>query len=344
MPVKAEQLPALLSRSLAPVYLIAGAEPLLVQECRDQVIQAAQQQGFVERSVFEVTGKFDWGLLTEDAATLSLFSSRKIVDVRLPTGRPGTDGSKTLIEIVESGDPDILLLVSCGAWDTTQRNSKWAKVLAKAGVLVEIWPVKPQQLPQWIRGRMRAAGLQPEPDAIAMLADLVEGNLLAAQQEIDKLLLLEKGPKITAADVTRAVSSSTRFDAFRLVECLLLGQLGECLRVASGLQRMGVAIQLVCGALYKELTLADTARSALQTGENESSVFSKLRIWPARQGPIRQAVSRLSEHDFGESFRALALIDRQSKGRAPGDPWQTLDRLLWQFCVPGTAALNGSKE
>jgi DNA polymerase-3 subunit delta len=344
MQVKAEQLPALLSRSLAPVYLVAGAEPLLVQECRDRIIQAAQQQGFVERSVFDVTAKFDWDLLTEDAATLSLFSSRKIVDVRLPTGRPGTDGSKILVKTVEARDQDVLLLVSCGQWDTTQRNSKWAKVLAGAGVLVEIWPVKPQQLPQWIRNRMIAAGLKPEPDAVAMLADLVEGNLLAAQQEIDKLLMLEQGPKVTAADVTRAVSNSTRFDAFRLVECVLLGQLGECLRVASGLQRIGVAIQLVSGALHKELTLADTVRSAVQSGENESSVFSKLRVWPARQAPIQQAVRRLSEHDFGESFRALAQIDLQSKGRAHGDPWQTLDRLLWQLCEPGAIGLTRVRE
>lgn len=344
MPANSEQLPALLARSLAPVYLVAGAEPLLVQECRDLIIQAAQRQGFTERTVFEAGGKFDWHRLTEDAATLSLFSNQKIVDLRLPTGRPGTEGSKTLLEIVEARDPDILLLVSCGEWSTAQRNSKWAKALAGAGVLVEIWPIKPQQLPQWIRGRMNAAGLKPEPDAIAILADLVEGNLLAAQQEIDKLLMLGEGPKVTAADITRSASNSTRFDAFRLVECVLLGRLGECLRVASGLQRIGVAIQMVSGALYRELTLADTVRSAIQSGESESAVFGKFRIWQARQVPIQQAIRRLSEHDFGESFRALALIDQQSKGRAAGDPWQTLDRLLWQLCEPATVGLNRVQE
>jgi len=322
MPVRAEQLPAHLSRSLAPAYLVAGAEPLLVQECRDQVIKAAQQQGFAERSVFDISGKFDWNLLTEGAAALSLFSSRKIVDVRLPTGRPGTDGSKALLETLEEGDPDVLILVSCGEWSTAQRNSKWARAFAKTGVLVEIWPLKPQQLPQWIRSRMVAAGLKPQADAIAILADLVEGNLLAAQQEIDKLLMLDRGPEVTAEDVTRAVANSTRFDAFRLVECVLLGHLAECLRVASGLQRIGVAIQPVSGALYRELTLADTVRSALQSGESESAVFSKHRVWPARQAPMQQAVRRLSGRDFEESFRALALIDQQSKGRASGDPWQ----------------------
>jgi DNA polymerase-3 subunit delta len=340
MVIKADQLPALLSKSLAPVYLVAGAEPLLVQECRDLIIQMAQQQGFAERTVHEVGKNFDWDLLAEDAAALSLFSSRKILDIRLPTGRPGRDGSKALVERVQSPDPDILPLVSCGKWDTGLRKSKWATELARAGVLVEIWPVKPHQLPQWIRSRMVAAGLDPEPDAIAMLADLVEGNLLAAQQEIDKLVLLEPGARVRAEDVTRAVANSARFDAFRLVECALQGQLGDCLRVASGLRRTDVAIQAVSGALYRELTMADTVRSAIQSGENESSVFGKLRIWPARQTPIRQALRRLSEFDFGELFRALALIDRQSKGRAQGDPWQTLDHLLWFLCDPGSVRLN----
>lgn len=337
MAVKADQLPAHLARSLDPVYLIAGSEPLLVQECRDQVIQAAQQQGFVERTVHEVTPKFDWGLLSEDAASLSLFSSKKILDIRLPTGRPGREGSKALVEMAESPDPDILLLVSAGKWDTSLRKSKWASELARAGVLVEIWPVKPHELPRWIKGRMVSAGLSPDPDAVAMLADLVEGNLLAAQQEIDKLVLLERGAGVTVDDVTRAVANSARFDSFRLVECVLRGQLRECLRVASGLQRTHVAIQAVSGALHRELMLANTVRSAIRSGQNESAVFRTLRVWQTRQDPIRKAVSRLSERDFGESFRALALIDRQSKGRAPGDPWQTLDRLLWHLCDPGAA-------
>jgi DNA polymerase-3 subunit delta len=231
-------------------------------------------------------------------------------------------------------------MVSCEKWDSGIRKSKWASVLARAGVLVEIWPVKPGQLPQWIRGRMIASGLDPDPDAVAMLADLVEGNLLAAQQEIDKLVLLKPGERVSAEDVTRAVANSARFDAFRLVECALLGQLGECLRVASGLQRTGVAIQAVSGALYRELTLADTVRAAVSAGESESDVFGKLRVWQSRQGPMRQLLRRLNETALGESFRALALIDRQSKGRAGGDPWQTLDRLLVRLCEPGTVGFD----
>jgi len=341
MRVGPEQLSSHLAKSLAPVYLLAGAEPLLLQECRDHIFRAAQDQGFAERNVHDVTVKFDWERLTEDSAALSLFSSRKIVDIRLPTGRPGRDGSPVLVEMAKAADPDILLVVSCGQWATSMRKSKWATVLAKSGVLVEIWPVKPHQLPRWIRDRMAVAGLQPEPEAVSMLADLVEGNLLAAQQEIDKLVLLDQGSRVTADDVTRAVADSSRFDAFRLVDCVLSGRLAESLRVASGLQRTDVAIQAVSGALYKELTLAETVRSAVRSGESESAVFGRFRIWPARQTAMRQALGRLSKSDFDASFRTLSLIDRQSKGRAPGDAWQTMDRLLVNLCDPAASGMRG---
>ena len=338
MPVRPEHLQSTLDQGLAPVYLIAGSEPLLVQECRDRVIKAAQAQGYSERSVYEASGRFDWKQLGEDSSMPSLFSSQKILDVRLPTGKPGKEGAKVLTEMSESPDPDILLLISSGDWSGAMRKLKWTTSLARAGVLVEIWPVKPNELPDWIRNRMRVAGLDPEPAAVSLLAELVEGNLLAAQQEIEKLLLAGTKGRVTVDEVTRSVANSARFDSFRLVDCVLAGQLGECLRVASGLQRTGVAIQLVYAALYRELTVASTVRAAVAAGQNEAVAFKKLRVWPARQGAIRQALQRMSADDFGDVFRTLSLIDRQSKGRASGDAWQTLDRLLWFMCDPGSAA------
>ena len=337
MSVKPDQLPALLERSLARVYLIAGAEPLLVQECRDEVIRAARSQGFDERTVHDVGRGFDWDRLAEDSGAPSLFSSRRILDVRLPTGKPGPDGAKALLALAEDGDPDVLLLVTSGEWGVAMRKLKWTSGLARAGVLVEIWPVKPHELPGWIRERMVRAGLRPDAEAVNLLAELVEGNLLAAQQEIEKLLLLDRGPKVTAADVSRSVGNSARFDAFRLVECALQGRLGECLRVAGGLQRTDVPIQVVAGALYHELTVTDRVRAAVEKGESEQAAFGRLRVWQTRQGPVRQAMGRLSADDFGDSFRALSLIDRQGKGRARGDVWETLDRLLWFLCDPRAA-------
>jgi DNA polymerase-3 subunit delta len=336
--VKPDQLPELLERSLAPAYLIAGSEPLLVQECRDQVIRAAHAQGFDERTVHDVGRVFDWDRLQEESGAPSLFASRRIIDLRLPTGKPGKEGSSAIADLVEAADPDLLLLVSSGAWGKAMLKVKWAAAIAKAGVLVEIWPVKPQQMPDWIRQRMVRAGLRPERGAVALLAELVEGNLLAAQQEIDKMLMLGQDERVTADDVARVVADSSRFDAFRLVECTLQGRLDECLRVAAGLQRTGTAIQAVAGAMYRELTVADSVRAAVESGQSESTAFGRLHVWRARQGPIHQALGRLSAFDFGESFRTLGLIDRQSKGRARGDPWQTLDRLLWFLCDPSSPA------
>ena len=188
---------------------------------------------------------------------------------------------------------------------------------------------------------MLKAGLQPNSEAVSLLAELVEGNLLAAQQEIEKLLLLDQGSAVTVDDISRAVANSARFDSFRLVECSLLGRLDECLRVASGLNRMETPIQIVTGALYRELKLTATVRAAINSGTNESAVFRKMYIWPARQGPMKAALGRLSERDLGESIQVLSLIDRQSKGRASGDPWQTLDLLLWQLCEPAVQRVSG---
>ena len=287
----------------------------------------------------EVSARFDWSQLSEESAAPSLFSSRKILDIRLPTGKPGKEGGAVLTAMAENPDPDVLLLVSSGEWSGAMRKLKWTSALAAAGVLVEIWPVRPGELPGWIRNRMQREGLRPDPEAVSLLAELVEGNLLAAQQEIDKLLLTGKTGRVTVEEVTKSVANSARFDSFRLVDSALAGQLGDCLRVASGLQRTGVAIQLVYAALYRELSMADSVRAAVAAGGNEASAFKKLRIWPARQGVIRQALGRLSATDFGDSFRTLSLIDRQSKGRAQGDAWQTLDRLLWFLCDPRGASL-----
>lgn len=340
MAVNADQLPTLLSRSLEPVYLVAGDEALLVQECRDQIIEAARKRGYLERDVYQVEGKFDWNSIAADSAAPSLFSAQKIIDIRLPAGKPGKEGAKVLGNMANSPDPDHLLLVSCGQWSAALRKTKWAGTLAKHGVLVEIWPVKPNQLPNWIRNRMLKVGLDPDPDAVLLLSDLVEGNLLAAQQEIDKLLLLDQGSTVTAQLIRRSVANSARFNSFRLVECSLQGRLDECLRVASGLHRMNTPIQIVVGALYRELSLAGTVRAAIHSGENESSVFRKFNVWSTRQGPMKAAIKRLSADNLDDTFRSLALIDRQSKGRAAGDPWQTLDRLLWHMCEPGAAHLQ----
>ena len=332
MPIRAEQLPAALQRGLSPIYLIGGPEFLLVQECRDQVLAAARTAGFLERDIIHADRSFDWETLGSMAGAPSLFASRRIIDLRMPTGKPGVEGANALVEWAGQPDPDTLLLISCEEWDANSRKSKWAAVLDKAGTRIDIWPVKPAELPGWIGKRMRSAGLVPEARAVELLAERVEGNLLAAQQEIDKLLL-QKGPgPVSADEVLAVVSDSSRFDAFLLAERILAGDLADGLRVATGLKRMGTAVQPVVGALYHEFRQLDAFCHAMRSGQDESAAFRNLNIWQSRQGSMRQAARRLAPARLARAFSDLALMDRQGKGQAPGDPWHSLDQMVSRLC------------
>ena len=332
MPIRADQLPAALQRGLSPIYLIGGPETLLVQECRDQVLAAARAAGFLERDIIHADRSFDWESLGSMAGAPSLFASRRIIDLRMPTGKPGVEGANALVEWAEQPDPDTLLLVSCEEWDAGSRKSKWATVLDKAGTRVDIWPVKAAELPAWIGKRMRSAGLAPEVRAVELLAERVEGNLLAAQQEIDKLLL-QKGPgPVSAEEVLAVVADSSRFDAFLLAERVLAGDHADSLRVAAGLRRTGIAVPEVVGALYYEFRQLDAFCQAMRSGQDEYSAFQTLRVWQSRQGPMRQAARRLAPARLGRAFSDLALMDRQGKGQAPGDPWHSLDQMVSRLC------------
>jgi len=328
--MRAEQLTASLQRGLAPVYLIGGEEPLLLQECCDQVREAAKAQGFVEREILQVERGFDWSEL-QQAAAPSLFASQKIIDLRLRTGKPGREGAKVLGEWADAPDPNMVLLVSCEQWDAGSRKSKWAARLGKAGQQVDIWPIKAQELPGWLEQRMNQQGMQPEPEVLRILADRLEGNLLAAQQEIDRLALLKGAGTITADDVMAVVADSSRFDAFALAEHMLSGNLREGLRVAAGLRRMGAPLPMLLGALLRELKTTEAFRLAMRAGEQENMVFRRLNVWYNRQNTVRAAARRLDTRKLFGAFKTLSLIDRQSKGRAAGDPWQSIDALLLQL-------------
>ncbi len=330
MQIKADQLSGSLQRGLAPVYLVGGEEPLLLQECCDAIRQAAREKGFAERELLQVERGFDWSLL-QQAAAPSLFASQKIIDLRLRTGKPGREGGKALTEWAAAPDPNIILLVSCEQWDASSRKSKWATALAKAGQRVEVWPIKAAELPGWLAQRMQKHGMQPEPGVLELLADRLEGNLLAANQEIDRLALLKGTGTISVDDVVRAVADSSRFDAFILAEHMLSGSLRDGLRVAAGLQRANTPLPLIVGALIRELQTTEAFRLAMRGGEQEAAVFRRLNIWFNRQNTIRSAARRLNTRSLFAAFRQLALIDRQSKGRAGGDPWQSLDVLLLQL-------------
>jgi DNA polymerase-3 subunit delta len=332
MPLRTEQLAASLKRGLAPVYLVGGEEPLLLQECCDQIRKAAKAQGFIERELLQVERGFDWSELRQASAP-SLFATQKIIDLRLRTGKPGQDGARVLSEWAEAPDPNMVLLVSCEKWDAGSRKSKWAAKLGEAGQRIDIWPISPRDLPHWLEQRMRQHGMQPEPEVVRILADRLEGNLLAARQEIDRLALIRGAGKITVDDVLKVVADSSRFDAFSLAEHMLSGNLRDGLRVAAGLRRMDTPLPMLLGALLRELKTTEAFRLAMRGGEHETAVFRRLNVWQNRQNTVRMAARRLDTRKLFEAFKLLALIDRQSKGRAAGDPWQSIDTLLLKLSV-----------
>lgn len=332
MQIKADQLAGSLKRGLAPVYLVGGEEPLLLLECCDQIREAAKARGFIERELLQVETGFDWSEL-QQAAAPSLFATRKIIDLRLRTGKPGPAGARVLTEWAAAPDPNMLLLVSCEKWDKSSRSSKWASSLEKAGQRIDIWPVNPRELPRWLEQRMQKHGMQPEPEVLRILADRLEGNLLAARQEIDRLALLKGAGTVTVDDVMKVVADSSRFDAFALAEHMLTGNLREGLRVSAGLKRMDTPLPMLLGALLRELKIIETYRLAMRGGENETMVFRKLNVWQNRQNSVRVAARRLNTLKIFGAFKMLALIDRQSKGRAAGDPWQSIDTLLLELAA-----------
>jgi len=327
MQVKAENLAQQLKKGLAPIYLIYGDELLLVQETADAIRAAARAQDFSEREVFTVDREFDWNQLIESSNNLSLFAERRILEVRMPTGKPGDAGGKALREYASRPAEDTLLLIVSGKLDAQQRKSKWVTDLEAAGVGIPIWPVSPQQLPQWIQARMQSRGLRPTSEAAQLLAERVEGNLLACAQEIDKLKLLLGDGSVDVAAVTAAVADSARFDVFGLVDSALAGEAERSVRMLSGLRGEGVEPVVVVWALARELRSLAAMAWEISRGATASAVMGRHRVWSTRQAVVGKALGRLGADAGFNLLSDCARLERVVKGRAPGKPWDELVQL-----------------
>ncbi len=326
MRLKFEQLTSHCAKSLLPVYLVSGDEPLQAQEAADVLRKAARAQGFTERQVIEAGRGFDWALLAQEASSMSLFAERKLIDLRMPV-KPGDPGSKALQAYCARPPEDTVLLIGCGKLDRGAVRSKWVQAVEAAGALVQVWPVEARNLGDWIQRRMRARGLQPTREAAAMLAERVEGNLLAAAQEIDKLILLHGEGRIGPDTVATAVSDSARFDVFGMVDVALAGNSARVARMLAGLHAEGVAPALVVWALGREIRALATIAADAQAGASLESVLTRHKIWDRRKPLVRDALKR---HD-ASNWRALVLdcgrCERLAKGAAAGNAWDELLQL-----------------
>ena len=318
-----------LGGNLAAAYLVSGDEPLQLGECCDLIRQAARQAGHTTREVLEVGSGFDWQQLAAEASAFSLFAEKKIIDLRIPSGKPGAEGSRALNTYCDDPPPDTLLLVTAGKLEPAARKSKWVQALDAAGVVMFVWPLDAGGFNAWIEARMRRRGLQPTAEAVSMLADRVEGNLLACVQEIDKLYLLQGEGVVDAEAITRLVADHARFDVFALVDAALAGKVARSVRILRGLEAEGMAPQVILWALAREIRQLAAMSAQVSGGQAVSGVLTRYRVWASRKAVVGAALRRLKPRQCNAMLRRCAGIDRISKGRGAGNAW---DELLQLTC------------
>lgn len=322
MKIKANQLSSHLQKNLAACYLVTGDEHLLVDEALDAIRAAARERGFTSRDLHVAAAGFDWAHLRDSSSNLSLFAERRIIEVRLPTGKPGRVGSQAIADLVGTTDPDLMLIVSAPKLDRNAQSSKWVKSIDAKGVNIQVWPIAVRELPGWIAERMRRAGLQPDRGAVSLIADRVEGNLLAAGQEIEKLRLILGEGKVTASDVSAAVANSSRFDVFNLVDAALTGDAKRALKILRGLRGEGVEPVIVVWALTRELRTLASLTDTIAGGMDLASGMQKSGVWRNRQALVRSCIGRHQHGDFHRLLKAANHADQAAKGQLRADPWQ----------------------
>jgi len=327
MKIRTDQLAQQLENKLSPVYLISGDEPLQVMEAADQVRAKARALGFSERTVLDVDKDFDWNTLTAESNSLSLFAEQRILELRIPTGKPGKQGGAALVEYSKRPAEDTVLIIVAGKLDKASTNTKWFKALDALGVTLQCWPVDSYALPAWIENRCIQKGLHPDKEAVRLLVEKVEGNLLAAAQEIEKLRLLVDTDKLDAEQVAKAVVDSSRFNIYDLSDAALSGNISKTSHIINGLQAEGVEVVLALWAMSREIR---TLYAAVENSQQSvDSALAKAGVWNNRLPVMKKALSRHNQQSIQQMLSMCATIDRMIKGVELGKAWDQ----LYQLCL-----------
>lgn len=334
--IRAEQLEGHLARTLAPVYVVHGDEPLLALEAADAVRAAARKQGYGEREVLLAERSFDWSTFVHAGASLSLFGGRKIVELRIPSGKPGIQGAEAIQEYCAHLNPETLTLVTVPRLDRATQSSGWFAALAGVGVVADVFPVDRARLPAWIGERLARQGQRAAREALEFLAERVEGNLLAAHQEVQKLALLAPPGELTLATVSEAVANVARYDAYAAAESLLAGDTARYARVIEGLRAEGEAPNLVLWALAEDVRALMRIQEGLEAGRALDALLRENRVWGPRQATMRSAARRHARRALERALLRASAIDRAIKGVGRGNPWD-------QFLALGLELAHGSK-
>ena len=327
MLLKGEQLAAHLERELRPLYVLYGDEPLLVLEAADVIRAQARKKGYNEREVLTVLPHFDWGELLAAGGNMSLFGDRKLIDLRIPTGKPGKEGGAALQQWCQHLSADNMLLITLPELDWREEKAVWFTALVNAGVAIKLMAPPLAELPGWIAGRLRRQQQSADLDSLKFVAERVEGNLLAAHQEIQKLGLLYPAGQLSAAQIREAVLNVARYDIDGLREALLSGDLARLKRTLDGLMQEGEAPPLVLWAMSEEIRALTTIRIGMDAGKSVDILLKDAKVWGPRAIPVKKALQRLSTVALEAALQHAGQIDKLIKGIGQGNIWEEFLRL-----------------
>ena len=328
MLIKPEQLPQRLAQNTLPMVWISGDEPLLMQEACDQVRQFARDQGFSERVVLDAGNAFNWDLLLAAGSDLSLFSERKLIDLRLLAAKVDEAAREALKQYLDNPNPDNLLLVASPRIDKQSQNTKWFKALEARALFCPVWPVNEQQLPGWLAQRLKRLGLEADADAIGVLCDKVEGNLLAAAQEVEKLRILCEGEKLDVRTVLGAVEDSSRYSIFSLTDACLAGNTERALKILTHLQAEGEECLFILNMLCREIRNLSAMLADLAQGHNMHGVLQNHRVWSNRTQIVTRALEHHSQNSLLRLLERARRVDQSVKGLLDLNPWDELTDLV----------------
>jgi DNA polymerase-3 subunit delta len=345
MRIESEQLPQHLQRGLKPLYTVYGEEALLTLEAADRIRHHARAEGYSEREVLTAESGFDWSRLYVSGHSLSLFGTQRLLELRIPSGKPGTDGADAIKRFCSDLPPDTITLVALPKLDRATLTSGWFEALEAAGVTVACHPVPLARLPQWLTGRLAQQGQEADAQTLELLAGMVEGNLLAAQQEVQKLALLFPSGKLEQADVEAAVMDVARYDVFKLGESILSGDRARFVRMLEGLRGEGVAQPLVLWAITEEIRALWRVAQAVASGKPMPVALRDARVWGLRAELMPTAVRRVRGEDLEAALLQAAAVDRMIKGLGRGDAWDALLQLGLQLMParPADAGRTGNR-
>ncbi|BES70700.1 DNA polymerase III subunit delta [Marinobacter nanhaiticus D15-8W] len=327
------QLDQVLSRGLAPVYLVSGDEPLLVQECCDKIRSKAREAGYEDRQIFHADRNLDWGQVGEELNALSLFAEKRRLEIHLPTGKLG-DGRSIIEQALQTPPEDIILILISVKLDAAEIRRKWYKLLQEKGVHVPVWPIDADKFPGWLQQRARIHGLTLTQGALEELSDRLEGNLLAASQEIDRLALLAPNKTIDEQFVTQVVLDSARFSVFELVGDILTGSTEQAHRVIGALQQEEDNPLGLLAILSRDLRMVGRLQLALQRGETAKDFFRSQNIrQPQRMRQLEQAARRLHPTQIRQAMLRCSDMDRSAKGFDSLSPWHYLRTMATELAA-----------